>query len=469
VAGKVFISYRRSETSWAARAVFERLWREFPQRVFIDLESISLGADFTRIIDEHLRGCEAMLALIGPQWLAELNQRKQHDETDFVRMEVARALLKDVPVVPVLLDGASMPKRRELPDDLWTLTTRNGLPIRAETFEAQMLRVVHEVRNILKLDVVVPVAVPAATKVTPLPSVVPPVGAAPLALEREAWMHDAGEDSYGRWADIKVRNVVQRMRWIEPGEFWMGSTEAERKRIAAHLPDDQKTFYDCEKPRHRVTLTHGFWLADTSCTQAMWQAITGENPSRFTGHNDLPVEQVSWDEVATSFLPELSRLLAAVTADLPSEAEWEYACRAGTDTAYAFGDGVNTDQVNFDGNHPPPGGTKGRERGLTVPVKTLAANGWGLHQMHGNVWEWCNYSIRTYSGRAERDPLGQNSGTYAVVRGGSFHFWADFCRSAARRWLLRKSAEGDLGFRFALRPTGLAGKARWERGENHAP
>jgi formylglycine-generating enzyme len=458
VAGKVFISYRRSETSWAARAVFERLWREFPQRVFIDLESIGLGADFTRIIDEHLRGCEAMLALIGPQWLAELNQRKQHDETDFVRMEVARALLKDVPVVPVLLDGASMPKRRELPDDLWTLTTRNGLPIRAETFEAQMLRVVHEVRNILKLEVLPPVALAATAHVTPSPLVSPPDSSAPQAPAREAWMHETGEDSYGRWADIKVRNVVQRMRWIEPGEFWMGSTEAERKRFAEQLSKDHKDRFDGEKPRHRVAFTRGFWLADTACTQALWQAITGENPSQFTGSNDLPVEQVSWDAVATHFLPELSRLLGTVKADLPTEAEWEFACRADTDTAYAFGDSVNTGQVNFDGNYPPPGGAKGESRGLTLPVKTLAANGWGLFQMHGNVWEWCRDGQRTYQGRAERDPEGPGGDeVLRAVRGGSWIFAAWFCRSALRRAIPRRLAGGTLGFRFALRSTSPAG------------
>ena len=143
MAGRVFISYRRSETAWAARAVFERLWREFPQRVFIDLESIALGADFAHIIDQHLEGCEAMLAVIGPTWLEELNDRLKHNETDFVRLEVARALLKSIPVVPVLLDTAPMPKQRDLPDNLRALTRRNGLPIMAETFEAQMVRVVH--------------------------------------------------------------------------------------------------------------------------------------------------------------------------------------------------------------------------------------------------------------------------------------------------------------------------------------
>ena len=109
-------------------------------------------------------------------------------------------------------------------------------------------------------------------------------------------MHAEGRDECGRWADLKVRGVVQRMRWIEPGEFWMGSTEAKRKRFAEGLNDGQKKLLDPEQPRHRVRLTQGVWLADTACTQALWKALVGDNPSRFTWRPaELPVEQVSSD------------------------------------------------------------------------------------------------------------------------------------------------------------------------------
>jgi len=439
MAGRVFISYRRSETAWAARALFERLWREFPQRVFIDLESIALGADFAHIIDQHLEGCEAMLAVIGPTWLEELNDRLKHDETDFVRLEVARALVKNIPVVPVLLDRAPMPKRRELPEDLRALTGRNGLPIMAETFEAQMVRVVHEVGRVLKSVAPAP---PALQEAGP-----PPASAAPPATPREPWMSDAGSDQCGRWAEFKVRGVVQRLRWIEPGEFWMGSTEAERMRFAEQLPNERMSLLDDEKPRHRVAHSRGFWLADTACTQALWQAVLGDNPSHFTGDGNLPVEQVSWDDVASKFMPELGRLLAAEGWGLPSEAQWEYACRAGTDTAYSFGEMINTDQVNFDGNHPPPGGKKGEFREKTVPVKALLANGWGLYQMHGNVLEWCRDAGRTYTADPVVDPDGGAAEESRVLRGGSWFSYGRNLRTSYRRRFHPDGSDRYTGFR----------------------
>ncbi|MFO1328851.1 MAG: SUMF1/EgtB/PvdO family nonheme iron enzyme [Rubrivivax sp.] len=423
LAGRVFISYRRSESAWAARALFERLWREFPQRVFIDLESIALGVDFTQTIDEHLEGCEAMLAVIGPTWLDELNDRLKHDETDFVRIEVARALVKNIPVVPVLLDRVPMPRPRELPEDLRALTRRNGLPIMADTFDAQMGRVVQEVRRVLKPAA----AVTAGVVVSPVPAIPDP-----RALPPEPWMSDTGIDECGRWAEFRIRQVVQRLRWIEPGEFWMGSTDAERTRFGAQLPKDQKGRFDDEGPRHRVTLSLGFWMADTACTQGLWQEVMGDNPSHFTGDLNLPVEQVNWQEVMSRFVPELARLLGSDGWGLPTEAQWEFACRAGTETAYHFGESIRTDQTNFDGDQPAPGSAKGLCREKTVPVKALPANAWGLVQMHGNVWEWCRDAPRRYSTASVRDPDGGDAGTARVLRGGSWHVNAKYLRAACR-------------------------------------
>ncbi len=447
MAGRVFISYRRSETAWAARAVFERLWREFPQRVFIDLETIALGADFTRELDHHLENCEAMLALLGPRWLQETHDRVQHEEPDYARLEVARALLKNIPVVPVLLDSTPMPKRRDLPADLQALTVRNGLPIVHDTFEAQMIRVVQEVRRVLKADTAVPppVVVNNTVAAEPAPT---PKRAPQATLPRETWMADTGIDAIGRWANLKLRNVVQRLRWIEPGEFWMGSTEAERRRFAAQLPEDKENLLDDEKPRHRVTLTRGFWLADTACTQALWQEVAGDNPSYFSGDAQLPVDSVSWDDINTEFLPELRRLAGDAGFDLPSEAQWEYACRAGTDTAYLFGDDINTEQANFDGNHPPPGGAKGLYREKTVPVKALPANTWGLHQMHGNVWECCKDGPRSYVAAPQRDPVGSTDRAARVLRGGSWNNFAGNLRAASRVHLHPVSRNDDVGFRL---------------------
>jgi formylglycine-generating enzyme required for sulfatase activity len=434
IAGRIFISYRRSDTSWAARALFERLRQDFPGRVFIDVESIALGHDFVTVIDEHLATCEAMLALIGATWLDELNERRDHPDSDFVRVELSRALSRGIAVVPVLLDGARMPRPGELPDDLRAVTRRNGLPVSVDTFDSQVDRLVREIGRVL----------------TPMPAVVAPPVPAPRGPS-EPWMADEGHDQYGRWADLRVGAVLQRMRWIEPGEFWMGSTEAERRRFGEQGDDDFKKWIANEGPRHRVRLTQGFWLADTACTQALWQTVTGDNPSHFTGDLELPVESVSWDNVTTAFLPALNARLSGATARLPTEAQWEYACRAGTESAYSFGELIDSAQANFDGNHPPPGGKTGPYRERTVAVKTLPANAWGLYQMHGNVREWCDGSLRSYDAETVENPSDGQDQKDRALRGGAWFDPAKLARSAYRLQLHRDDRFQDCGFRFALR------------------
>ncbi|MEY2688807.1 MAG: hypothetical protein RL375_3005 [Pseudomonadota bacterium] len=462
MAGKIFISYRRSETAWAARALFERLVRRFPERVFIDLEGIELGSVFTEAIDRHLEGCHAMLALIGATWLTEIQDREAHGDEDYVRLELARSLARGIPIVPVLVDGAPMPRARDLPDDLKAVTRRNALPLVADTFEAQMGRLEREVHKILAEAGDLPITADPFASVRLQPEPVrpdagvakPSASAAPAIVRpRAPWMNDEGTDQYGRWAEFKVDSVIQRLRWIEPGEFWMGSTEAERRRFAEGWLTEQqvKEWLDPEKPRHRVRLTQGYWLADTACTQALWQAVTGDNPSSFTGDLQLPVENVSWNDITQHFLPELNRRVPGLQALLPNEAQWEFACRAGTDTAYAFGETITPEQVNFNGNYPPPGGAKDLFREKSVPVKALAANAWGLYQMHGNVSEWCADGKRTYEAGTVSDPLGpQDQGAdQRVLRGGSWNSYGWFCRSAYRNVDGPVERYGDIGFRFA--------------------
>jgi formylglycine-generating enzyme required for sulfatase activity len=146
------------------------------------------------------------------------------------------------------------------------------------------------------------------------------------------WASVWGDDRYGLWASATLRiagqPLLQRMRWIEPGQFLMGSPETEAERDVD------------EGPQHPVTISQGFWLADTACTQGLWQAVMGNNPSRFHAENqggpDYPVERVSWNMIQ-GFLQKLQTALGGCEVTLPTEAEWEYACRAGTDTPFSFG------------------------------------------------------------------------------------------------------------------------------------
>jgi formylglycine-generating enzyme required for sulfatase activity len=194
---------------------------------------------------------------------------------------------------------------------------------------------------------------------------------------------------------------------IPPGTFMMGSEE-----------------YDDEKPVHQITLTRGLWLAATQTTQAQWRAVTGKNPSYFKGNADLPVEQVSWQDCMKFVGALASAAPEGLQFDLPTEAEWEYACRADSTTAWSFGDHESglDDYAWFYGNSD----------GKTHPVGQKRPNAWGLYDMHGNVWEWCRDWYGRYKAGPVRDPQGPRSGEYRILRGGSWAGDPRYTRSAIR-------------------------------------
>ncbi|MBK8908174.1 MAG: formylglycine-generating enzyme family protein [Rhodospirillales bacterium] len=207
-------------------------------------------------------------------------------------------------------------------------------------------------------------------------------------------------------------------------------------------PETEKERYADEGPQHAVTISSGFWVFDTACTQALWQAVMGDNPGHFKGP-DRPVDSVSWNDVQ-QFLKRINALLPGLELVLPTEAQWEYACRAGTTTPFSFGETITPEQVNYDGNHPYAGGEKGLYREETVPVASLSPNPWGLYEMHGNVWEWCRDGKRTYAADALTDPVGpMEAGGPRVLRGGSWDSSAQGVRSAYR-------IADDPGFRISI-------------------
>jgi formylglycine-generating enzyme required for sulfatase activity len=160
---------------------------------------------------------------------------------------------------------------------------------------------------------------------------------------------------------------------IPAGSFLMGS------------PTSEESHFASESPQHEVTL-ETFWMSQFPITQAQWVSVMGDNPSHFKGE-DLPVECVSWHD-AMEFCQRLSEQTGD-TYTLPSEAQWEYACRAGTTTPFHFGKTITPDQANYDGNYTYNGGPRGEYRQQTTPVGIFPPNDWGLYDMHGNVWEWC--------------------------------------------------------------------------------
>lgn len=230
--------------------------------------------------------------------------------------------------------------------------------------------------------------------------------------------------------------VDLRLRYIPPGTFLMGSRDGQGS--------------SDEHPQHPVTLTEAFWMADTPCTQALWQAVMGNNPSHFKDAADAPqhpVESVSFSDV-TDFLQKLQTFLPdGVVADLPTEAEWEYACRAGTQSVYWWGDVFDPTLANIDHQGVKDwDSTEG-----TNPVGQFSANPWGLHDMHGNVWEWCRDKQRTYRDVAEIDPVGSSVSSEHVMRGCSWLTKNEDVRAASRDERAVSHKNRTRGFRLLIR------------------
>ncbi|MEJ0016491.1 MAG: SUMF1/EgtB/PvdO family nonheme iron enzyme [Acetobacteraceae bacterium] len=283
--------------------------------------------------------------------------------------------------------------------------------------------------------------------------------------QRATWADDWGTDQYGRWVSFSVPAaegtlVTQRMRWIPPGSFLRGS------------PNDKPGRNDDEGRRREVTIADGFWLFDTPCTQALWQAVMGDNPSRFQSPT-RPVEQVSFHD-AQAFVTKLNALKPGLSLDLPSEARWEYACRAGTvEATYAggmqilgeynapvldaiawyggnSGVGFELDNGYYSGDWP--GKQYEHTRAGTHPVGQKVPNQWGLHDMLGNVWEWCaDHWHGSYTGAPDDGSawLGRRGAAFRVVRGGSWGVGARVVRAARRNRVDPALRAGNLGFRCA--------------------
>lgn len=263
---------------------------------------------------------------------------------------------------------------------------------------------------------------------------------------RPGWVSAFGEDGYGRWAELTFRGTRQRLRWIPPGRFLMGSPEHEEGR------------WDDEGPQVEITFAEGFWLFDTAVTQALYEAVIRKSPSRFK-RSDRPVEGVSWSD-AQAFIERLNRELPGLELRLPAEAEWEYACRAGTTAPYVFGDEARAEDIHFGGD-------------ATVGVSDRPANPWGLCQMLGNVEEWCadawsdGHAATDLEGRPRRAEYGERR---RVVRGGSWRATARLVRAAVRRGVDPGARIGHLGFRCAGgRVLGGGGRDARREGEAGTP
>ncbi|MGA0173459.1 MAG: formylglycine-generating enzyme family protein [Phycisphaerales bacterium] len=280
-------------------------------------------------------------------------------------------------------------------------------------------------------------------------------GSDPRSAATVASMGDAAAlASSGLDLDLGA-GVSMRLIEIGPGRFVMGSPADEAGRGSGETP-------------HDVTISKAFWIGQTEVTQAQWQAVMDSNPSEFAGNPNHPVEKVSWND-ALRFCERLSQK-TGMNFRLPTEAEWEYACRAGTTTAYSFGDDPsdlaqhawfagNSGREDFDADAL---GAVGDLTALfdrlesngcsTRPVATKKPNAWGLHDMHGNVWEWCSDWFVELPSESVTDPAGPTSGTERVLRGGSWSLVSRYGRAASRSRAAAEIGSSSYGFRVVRTP-----------------
>lgn len=542
----IFISYRRDDSSGHAGRLFDGLSARFgEEQVFMDIDQIEPGEDFVQVIESAVGSCEILIALIGRNWLASRDEsgRRLDNPNDFVRLEITAALVRGIPVIPVLVQGARMPRPQDLPEDLSALSRRHALELsdlrwkhdvdqltgvlekrlarqrearrnaqqqqeeerqRLEA-EAQSRRQEAEERERLlaqeaeeraqrereiqaaalrkreaeeaarrhaaeqvpapadENSVTAPLETPSSSReTTDSPAVTKlnkqtgilkwvdrgaiiialtvlavivivigimvadwlqtPVGegSSPVSNQTESKPPTANRPEEPLKNSI-TNHIGMELMWIPPGSFMMGSENGRNN----------------EKPVHQVVIREGFYMGKHEVTQAQWQQVIGTNPSGFKG-DSLPVEKVSWNDTQ-EFIGKLNEMDDGFVYRLPSEAEWEYACCAGTTGDYAS----NLDSMAW---------YEGNSGEHTHPVGQKQANAFGLYDMHGNLWEWCADNWHENYNGAPTDSsiwLHEGGSNQRVVRGGSWQEEAGggSCAHRVRISSDRRDHRSRIGFR----------------------
>ena len=435
---RIFISYRRSDASPAAGRIYDYLERHFGgDSLFMDVDALQPGEDFRMRIREAVGQCQVLLAVISRGWLQakdEAGCRRLDNPADWVRLEVEAALERQVTVIPVLSERGLMPRVSELPETLQPLAYRQAALVRhGRDFKVDMARLTAVIQQRLesKAQRQLATAELEVAKVVDVKDVV---------FER----FETAKEARKSFAETLGNGVTLALVRIPEGTFLMGS------------PPDEPERRNDEGPQHEVSVAASF-IGKYPVTQAQWRVVAAlpkvkrnlePSPSRFSGYN-LPVESVSWEDAA-----EFCDRLSAKTNRsyrLPNEAEWEYACRAGTTTPFYFGETLTSELANYNANYTYNNGEKGEYRVRTTKVGSFPENAFGLHDMHGNVSEWCqdNWHSNYEGAPADGSVWLNNNNKNRVLRGGSLITNPGFCRSAQRIVSLLDRAFPDVGFRVS--------------------
>jgi formylglycine-generating enzyme required for sulfatase activity len=505
MAGKIFINYRRDDSAAEALNVAQYLENRFGKSsIFIDIDRLRAGQKFATVLEDKLGQCKVMLAIIGPNWIDARDEksgtRRLDNPEDWVRLEIERSLARNIPVIPVLVAGATLPSKSELPPSLQPLIGYQYATVTTNGFRHEMAGLARDVTELTvrRLRGRMAAAVSAlilggyvaayqfgapvwwpsfgqaqpnvveAPKPNGKPETAPKGN--PDAAEAEPGRKveaardpgpsvtpRSGEIFRDRLADGNPCLMCPEMVVAPAGSFMMGSAPSEIAALTLEFLNDA-AWWKTEGPQHKVTIPHPLAIGRYAVTFAEWDACVAdggcngyEPRDRGWGRGKLPVINVKWYD-AQAYAAWLTRKTGKPYR-LLSEAEREYATRARTTTAFSWGPSISTSQANYNGNYTFAGGAKGVYREKTVPVDSFAPNPWELYNVHGNVREWVEdcwhdgYQGAPSDGSAWTTAC--TDGGRRVVRGGCWSDHPQFLRSADRDRGMADLPYNDIGFRLA--------------------
>lgn len=439
----IFICYRRDDSAGHAIHLLHYLRDHLRGvKIFMDI-IIEPGTQFAQKIAREVGSCEIFIPLIGKDWLTMEGDagRRLDDPEDFVCLEIATALARDdITVIPVLVDGASIPNRKELPKELVKLPDHQQFELSNQRWEYDADRLVLHIKQKLAEQREARRKEAANRRDATV---------SPGGLVRRAITASWGNIEH-EWRTVLIHALLLSMFLVLPGGVTVlhDLLRDRRVKLPSLVPIPGGSFlmgsangHDNERPVRKVTFAEGFYMGRYEVTQAEWLGVMDENPSSHVGDN-LPVENVSWD-AAQEFVRRLNQKSATFLYSLPTEAQWEYACRGG-----AEGNDYAGELDSLAWYKSGPAGLANTHEG-----GGKAANLYGLHDMHGNVWEWCADQYQKYSEAPSDGTLWQEAvgGGLRVLRGGAWESDADSCRCAFRNW----SASGDHNAASGLRVAAL--------------
>lgn len=476
---KIFINYRRKDSAPYAGRLYDRLAGHFgPDHVFMDIDQIEPGEVFDQVIQEKLKAVQAAVVLIGEHWLdiadADGQRRLDHPD-DWVRLEIAAVLERNIRVIPVLVGGAAMPKSTQLLESLAPLTRRQAIEITDHRFHTDTDKLIKALEKIVGVPPLKPTTVPQQQVQEQIVSMLPPRQSespkVPEEQEKPGFLRFAGiagavgivlATGLYFWGMLKPTPIQQEsedpaietiativsteaaviepeMMRIEPGKFLMGA------------PTSDADSFDGERPQHEVTINYAFEISKYEVTFNEYDAFANvtkrELPSDSSwGRGKRPVINVSWND-AQAYVKWLSEQKGKKYR-LPTEAEWEYAARAGAQTRFWWGKKVGKNNAVCDGC-----GSQWDNK-QTAPVGSFKPNPFGLYDTSGNVLEWVQDCWHENYNNAPKDGsawLEKDDGycLQRVIRSGSWNIPADGVRSAFRLSIDDRVASRDIGFRIA--------------------